>query len=215
VGASRYIAVEGPLGAGKTALARALSGRLSARFLEETSENPFLGRFYQDRARNALQTQLFFLLARYQQQQTDLSQGDLFAPAGLVADYLFQKDGIYAGLTLSPDELTLYQKVFGLLAPRVPRPDLVIYLSARPEVLLGRVRKRSQPHEKFVTLEYVEEVAQSYSKFFFQWAESPLLVVDTSEVDLAGDARQLDDLLAIIRRHRGGVQHYIPTPGSR
>jgi len=203
------------MGAGKTALARALARRLGARFLEEPPDNPFLPRFYQERARNALQTQLFFLLARYQQQQTELPQGDLFAPAGVIADYLFQKDGIYAGLTLSPDELTLYKKVFGLLAPRVSRPDLVIYLSARPEVLLGRIRKRSQPHEKFVTLEYVEEVAQSYSSFFFHWGESPLLVVDTSEVDLAGDARQLDDLQAIIRRHKGGVQHYIPTLGSR
>jgi deoxyguanosine kinase len=214
VGAARYIAVEGPIGAGKTALARALAARLGARLIEEPSDNPFLSAFYQNRARNALQTQLFFLLARYQQ-QGELAQGDLFAPAGVVADHLFAKDGIYAALTLSPDELSLYKKVFGLLAPRVPRPDLVIYLSARPEVLLGRIRRRSQPHEKFVTLEYVEEVAQSYSSFFFHWAESPLLVVDTSEVDLAGDAKQLDDLLAIIRRQKGGVQHYIPTPGSR
>jgi deoxyadenosine/deoxycytidine kinase len=210
----RYIAVEGPIGAGKTALASLLAERLGSRLVREPEENPFLAAFYHDRRRNALQTQLFFLLARYQQ-QGELLQGDLFAQGGTVTDYLLAKDEIYAGLTLSDEELILYKRVYGLLEPRIPRPDLVIYLQARPEVLLGRIRKRSQAHERFVTLDYVEEVAQSYHGFFFHWAYSPLLVVDTSEVDLAGDSRQLEDLLAIIRRHKGGVQHYIPTLGTR
>jgi deoxyadenosine/deoxycytidine kinase len=214
VGDSTHIAIEGPLGAGKGALAAALGARLGARVLRQPEGNPFLSAFYQDRHRNALPTQLFFLLQRFDHQK-DLLQGDLFAPGGVVVDYLFERNGLYAGLTLAPEELTLYQKVYELLAPRVPRPDLVVYLSARPEVLLSRVRRRAYAHERPITLEYVEDVARSYHSFFFHWAKSPLLVVDASEVDLAGDSRQLEDLLAIIRRHRGGVQHYIPTLGSR
>ncbi|HJZ87209.1 MAG TPA: deoxynucleoside kinase [Polyangia bacterium] len=208
---ARYIAIEGPPGVGKRKVARALARRLEARLSEGPSENPFLPGFYADRRRNALQTQLFFLLARYQQ-QAELGQADLFAHGRLVADYLLVRDRIYAGLTLSHDELILYKKVYGLLAPRVPRPDLVVYLQARPEVLLGRIRKRALTQERLVTLDYVEEVAKAYHGFFFHWAESPLLVVDMSEVDLAAD---MEELLAIIGRHRAGVQHYIPTLGSR
>jgi deoxyadenosine/deoxycytidine kinase len=214
LGVSRYIAVEGPIGAGKTALARALADKLGARLCEEPGQNPFLAAFYSDRTRNALQTQLFFLLERYRHQGV-IQQGDLFAPGGMVVDYLFDRDGVYAALLLSEQELSLYKKIYDLLAPRVPNPDLVVYLSARPEVLLSRIRKRAAAKDKLVTLEYVEEVSQSYSRFFFQWAKSPLLVVDTSEVDLADDPKQLEELLAIIRRHRGGVQHYIPTLGTR
>jgi deoxyadenosine/deoxycytidine kinase len=197
---------------GKAALARGLATRLDARSVVGRVDNPFLPKFYEDRPRFALQTQLAFLLARYQQQQA-LLQGDLFVQGGVVADCLLARDGLYARLTLGPDELTIYRKVYGLLAPRVARPDVVVYLQARPEVLLGRVRRRALAHERHITLEYVEEVAQAYHEFFFHWAESPLLVVDTSDVDLAAPS-VVDELLAMIRRHRGGVQHYIPL-GSR
>ena len=213
MGDARYIAVEGPPGAGKRALARRLALRTQARLAEGPTDNPFLAPFFQQGRRNALQVQLFFLLARYQQ-QTELAQTDLFARGGLVSDYIFSREALYAALTLSADELILYKKVYGLLAPRVLRPDLVVYLSARPEALLTRIRKRAVPYERFVTLDFVEEVAQSYQSFFFHWGESPLLVVETSEIDLEADSKEWEQLVAMIGRHRGGVQHYIPTLGS-
>jgi deoxyadenosine/deoxycytidine kinase len=213
VASAQYIAVEGPPGVGKRALARVLAERMGGQLALESKENPFLTAFYQDRRRGAFQAQLFFLLARWQK-QAELAQGELFARGGVVSDCLFARDRIYAQLNLSPEEYTLYEKVFGLLGPRALRPDLVVYLQARPEALLQRLRRRHDENERYLTLDYMAEVAKSYSEFFFHWGESPLLVVDTSEVDLADDSKALEDLLAVIGKHRGGVQHYIPL-GSR
>ncbi len=144
----RYIAVEGPIGAGKTSLAEILAAELQARIIRESPEdNPFLGPFYKDPRRNAMSVQLFYLLARYAQ-QGELSQGDLFARGGVVSDYLFAKDRLFASINLSPDEMALYDRIYQMLKPRTVTPDLVVYLQARTGVLVERIRKRARPEEK-------------------------------------------------------------------
>lgn len=205
--------VEGPIGVGKTSLAKILAAEFQARSLvERVEENPFLAKFYEDRETYAFQNQLFFLLSRYRQQR-ELSQHDLFSQ-NIVSDYLFAKDKIFATLTLSSEELNLYQQVYQLLNPRVPKPDLVVYLQARPEVLYKRVKKRDKSYEKGVTLEYLKEVAQAYNQYFFHYDESPLLVVNTSEIDFVSSSKDLADLIKEINNMGSGTQHYIPL-GSR
>ncbi len=181
---------------------RAAGGRL---VLEAAEENPFLPGFYQDRKKHALQAQLFFLLSRYQQQQ-DLFQQDLFNQV-TISDYLFAKDRIFASLTLDPNELALYERIWQVLGARVVKPDLVVYLQARPEVLAGRIRKRGRDFERQVAPEYLDAVSRAYGDFFFHYEETPLLVVNTSELDL-GDEADLDALLKEIRRHRRGRLHF-------
>jgi deoxyadenosine/deoxycytidine kinase len=212
--APRLIAIEGPTGVGKTALARHLARRLDARLvLEDIDGNPFLRDFHREPRRAAFQTQMYFLLSRYQQQQ-DLRQGELFV-RNTVTDYLFRKDRLFAYLTLGEAELTLYDRIFGLLEPRTPRPDLVVYLKARPEVLLERVRARSGDPERPVDLEQLERVVAAYNDFFFRWEGSPLLVVNASDVDLAEREAHLDDVVSAIRRMRKGVQHHDPVSTRR
>ena len=205
---ARYIAVEGPIGVGKTTLAAALAERLGGRtVLEVVEENPFLALFYQDPRKYAFQTQLFFLLSRFQQQQ-ELFQQDLFSQVA-VADYLFAKDRVFASLTLEANELALYDKVWELMGPRVVKPDLVIYLQARLEVLLARVKKRGRDFERHLDPGYLDALSKGYSDYFFHYEETPLLVVNTSDVDLESPA-DLEPLLEVIRKHRKGVRHYIP-----
>jgi deoxyadenosine/deoxycytidine kinase len=209
----RYIAVEGPIGVGKTTLAHILGERLGGRVvLEAVEENPFLASFYADRKKHAFQAQLFFLLSRFQQQQA-LFQQDLFSQA-TVADYLFAKDRIFAALTLDPAELALYQQVYDLLGPRTVRPDLVVYLQARTDVLVQRIKKRGRDFERSIDPGYLDQLAKAYSDFFFHYEDSPLLVVNTSDIDLEGSEQDLEALLAVIRRHRKGTQHYVPM-GTR
>jgi deoxyadenosine/deoxycytidine kinase len=205
----RYIAVEGPIGVGKTALARRLAAEFGSRLLlEQIEENPFLRRFYDDPDKYAFQTQLFFLLERYRQ-QCELGQLDLFAQ-GTVADYLFAKDGIFAGVTLGPDEFQLYHQIYELLDQRLPRPDLVIYLEARPEVLLRRLRKRDRDFERGITQEYLEKLTEAFRTYFHRYTEAPLLVVNCSDIDFVEHGGDLADLIKEIRGMRQGVQHYIP-----
>jgi deoxyguanosine kinase len=213
MGSKKYIVVEGPIGVGKTSLAKILAAEFQARTVFETVEdNPFLSKFYQDRETYAFQNQLFFLLSRYHQ-QTKMVQQDLFSQA-TVADYLFAKDKIFASLTLSAEELALYFQIYQLLDPRLPRPDLVVYLQARPEVLYKRLKKRDKSYERGVTPEYLTEVAQAYNQFFFHYDESPLLVVNTSEIDFVASSQDLGDLIREINSMGSGTQHYIPL-GSR
>ena len=209
----RYIAVEGPIGVGKTALARRLATEFGARLLlEQVEENPFLRRFYEDPERHAFQTQLFFLLERYRRQR-ELGQLELFSQ-GIVADYLFAKDGIFAAVTLGVDEFQLYQQIFQMLDQRLPRPDLVIYLEARPEVLLRRLRKRDRDFERGITPEYLERLTEAFRDYFHRYTETPLLVVNCSDIDFVEHGGDLADLIKEIRAMRQGVQHYIPL-GSR
>jgi deoxyadenosine/deoxycytidine kinase len=209
----RYIAVEGAVGVGKTALARALAERSGARLVEENAEeNPFLRAYYQDRKKHAFQAQLFFLLSRFQQQQA-LFQQDLFSRS-TVAEYLFARDRIFASLVLSPDELALYDRVYELLGPRVVKPDLVVFLQARTDVLLARVRRRGRDYERSLDGPWLEALAKSYNDFFFHYQDTPLLVVNTSDIDLDGNPDDVEALLAVIRKHRKGTQHYVPL-GTR
>jgi deoxyadenosine/deoxycytidine kinase len=204
----RYIAVEGPIGAGKSTLAEILSESLQARIIRENpEENPFLGPFYKDRRQHAMSAQLFFLLQRYAQ-QGELVQGDLFSRGGVVSDYLFSKDRLFAVLNLSDDELALYDRIYQLLKPRTVTPDLVVYLQARTDVLLERIRKRGRPEERPIRVEYVEEVARAYAEFFFSYNEGPLLVVNASELDFVANLEHRRELLEVIDKTRVGTSHW-------
>jgi len=208
-----YIVVEGPIGVGKTTLARILADEFGARLvLEQVDENPFLRRFYDDPEQYAFQAQLFFLLTRYRQQQA-LAQQELFRQT-IVSDYLFAKDQIFAQTNLSVDELALYRQLFQLLDARLPKPDLVVYLQARTDVLLARLRKRAREYERRITPEYLQRIAEAYKEFFFQYEETPLLVVNCSEIDFVANSEDTVDLIREIHSMGQGVQHYIPL-GSR
>ena len=205
----RYIAVEGPIGCGKTSLAEILAESMSARLVldERPQLNPFLGAFYRDRERHAMSTQLFFLLQR-SAQQGELAQGDLFSRGGVVSDYLFAKDRLFASLNLSDDEMALYDRIYQMLKPRTVTPDLVVYLQARTDVLLERIRKRGRPEEKPIRADYVEEVARTYAEFFFGYAEGPLLIVNASDIDFVGDAQHRAELVGVIKNARTGTSHW-------
>ena len=178
----QYIAIEGPIGVGKTSLAHLLSKEFNHRLaLEDAENNPFLPEFYKDRTKYAFQTQVFFLLSRYQQQK-EMVQQDLFQQ-GVVSDYIFAKDKIFASLNLSEDEMTLYDSLYNLLDARILKPDLVIFMQASKDVLKDRIKKRKIPHEKNINTEYLEELAQAYNRFFFTYTDTPLLVVNCSDMD--------------------------------
>lgn len=207
--AVNYLAIEGVIGVGKTTLARLLTERLQARLvLEIVEENPFLPDFYRDMRRYAFQTQVFFLLSRYQQQM-DLKQPDLFAPR-VVSDYIFQKDRIFANLNLSDNELKLYDRLFPLLERDVPVPDLVLYLQASPDILMERIGRRGRDFERSMPPEYISALSEAYNYFFFHYDSTPLLIVNTSHVDFVNDARAVDDLARRIEHHQGGTVYYTP-----
>jgi deoxyguanosine kinase len=206
----RYIAVEGPIGAGKTALAERLGTRLDATLVLEEHENPFLADFYADRPGAALQAQLFYLLARHRQ-QTALQQADLFSQT-TVADYLFDKDKIFAYLNLDDNELFIYQRLYELLSRDVPPPDLVIYLQTPTDVLLRRIRSRNTDPEVEAfepDPEYLRELNEAYHHFFFHYDTTPLLVVETSQFDDVSD-EAVDDLVRQIQQMGAGTRYYVP-----
>ena len=205
----RYIAVEGPIGVGKSSLAEILGEELSARVIldEQAQPNPFLGDFYKDRRRHAMSVQLFFLLQRYTQ-QGELAQGDLFSRGGVVTDYIFEKDRLFAALNLTDDELALYDRIYQMLKVRTVKPDLIVYLQARTEVLTERIRRRARPEEKPIRAEYVREVAQAYADFFFGYNEGPLLIVNASDIDFVGNAEHRRELLTVIQNAPPGTTHW-------
>jgi deoxyguanosine kinase len=197
----RYIAVEGPIGAGKTSLARRLAARLGAELLlEQPAENPFLARFYQDMARYALPTQLFFLFQRARQLEP-LAQPDMFGRS-TVADFLIDKDPLFARITLSGDELALYQRIYDALRPRAPAPDLVIYLQAPPHVLIERVRRRGADFERGIGEEYLALLAEGYARFFYHYAAAPLLIVNSENLNFVERDADFDLLVQRIRAMR-------------
>jgi deoxyadenosine/deoxycytidine kinase len=207
--AFHYIAIDGPIGAGKTTVVDKLAERLDAnKVLEDWSTNPFLRAFYDSKPGAAFQTELFFLLSRYRQQQ-ELLQRQLFTQATLI-DYVFEKSRLFAYLNLDDSELLIFEKLFSLLAEGVPRPDLVVYLQAPTEVLVKRVRARGRPEEENFSEEYLAEVNRAYNHYFFHYAATPLLVVNTTDVDFVRNPEDTDDLLKQIRGMGKGTQYYVP-----
>jgi len=207
----RYIAIEGPIGAGKTALAERLGARLDATIVREDADNPFLADFYADRPGAALQAQLFYLLTRHRQQAA-LRQADLFTQT-TIADYLFDKDKIFAYLNLDDNELFIYQRLYDLLARDAPSPDLVLYLQAPTEVLLRRIHTRRRDPESVALQpddEYLRELNEAYHHFFFHYTTTPLLVVETSQFDSEASDEALDDLIKQIRGMGPGTRYYVP-----
>ncbi len=206
----RYIAIEGVIGAGKTSLAQKLSERLSAiLILEEFEENPFLEKFYDDRKRFAFQTQMFFLINRYKQQQ-QMNQQELFAKH-IVTDYIFDKDRIFAYMNLNGEELKLYESLFPLLEREIPKPDLVIFLQSSIDRLVSNVKLRGRKFEKNLTRSYLTELSEAYNNFFFKYNNTPLLIVNTSEIDFVNDDDDFDELFKqIFREDRAFIEYFNP-----
>ncbi|MDF1545619.1 MAG: deoxynucleoside kinase [bacterium] len=205
-----YISVEGVIGAGKTTFAGMLAERLDAELInEEVFENPFLVDFYKNRKRFAFSCQLYFLISRFQQQQ-QLMVRDLFAQR-IVADYLFAKDGMFASINLSERELALYDKIAPILSENIPRPDLAIYLQASTETLLKRIQKRGYAFEKPIDFEYIEMLNKAYDYYFFNYTETPLLVVRTDEIDFVNNPQHFDDLIEQLHKPISGKKYYAPA----
>ena len=203
-----YVAFEGPIGVGKTSLVTLLSERLEAVRLLEDVSNPFLESFYDEVPGAAFQAQLFFLLSRYRQ-FTEAAQGELFQQLTL-ADHTFQKDRIFAHLTLSDSELMLYERLWSLLAPQLPKPDMVVYLQGSTDVLLQRVQRRKRAEETGISRAYLDEVNQAYAHYFYHYQETPLLVINTSQIDFVAVEADLDDLIAQIDSMENGTRVYVP-----
>ena len=205
----QYLAIEGPIGVGKTSLTRLLAKEFNARMiLEKPEDNPFLESFYQDRRKYAFQTQLFFLVNRFQQQK-DIVQPHLFNQVTL-ADYLFAKDRVFASITLDDQELTLYEQIYTLLSVQIPSPDLVIFLQAKPEALLHRIRSRGNSYEKEIDLDYLKTLTEAYNYFFFHYDETPLLIIDTTEIDFVKRKEDLDQLIREIKQMKKGTWYFVP-----
>jgi len=210
---SRYIAIEGPIGVGKTALARRLSDSLSADLvLEELEENPFLERFYRDGRSAALPAQMFFLFARARQIE-QMRQSDLFSNVR-ISDYLFTRDRLFAELNLDSEELKLYEQIADNLAVDAPVPDLVIYLQASVDAIMQRLARRNSPYDRFVERAYVERLTEAYSRFFHNYDDGPLLIVNASEIDPVNNNADYEQLFQQIERTTGGRHFFNPVTAA-
>lgn len=209
----RYIAIEGVIGAGKTSLAKKLAQKLEAQLvLEEFETNPFLGKFYDDRTRYAFQTQMFFLINRYKEQQK-LNQENLFSNF-IVSDYIFEKDQIFAYLNLSDDELVLYDNLFPLLQRDLRKPDLVVFLQSSIDRIMTNIKKRSRNIEINLSRSYIKELSEAYNNFFFKYGNTPLLIVNTSDIDFVKKENDFEELYKqIFRTDRGFVEYFNPVAG--
>ena len=205
-----YIAIEGPIGVGKTSLANLMSKELGARLvLEEFDENPFLPDFYKDPERYAFQTQLFFLLQRYRQQQ-ELRQVDMFQKL-LFTDYMFVKDRLFASLNLNEKEMGLYDTVANLLERNIIKPDLVIYLQANTESLMKNISKRGRSMEEEITYEYIDALSQVYTEYFFRYQETPLVIINTNNIDFVNNEDDLKEVINFIRQPVSGTKFFNPV----
>jgi deoxyguanosine kinase len=205
----RHVAIDGPIGVGKTSLVELLARRFHGTKILEDVDNPFLPEFYKKKKGAAFQTQLFFLLSRYQQ-QCEIAQIDLFTTL-VVADYHFPKDKIFACLNLDDSELLIYDRLYTLLSETVPKPDLVLYLQGSLETCMRRIKRASRAVEKGITPEYVAQLIEAYNYYFYHYEDTPLLVVNTNEIDFVNRPADFDDLVAQIQKARKGVQYYVPA----
>mgnify|MGYP001825675877 FL=1 len=209
----RHIAVEGPIGVGKTSLVQLLADRFEGVMVLEDITNPFLPSFYEGRAGAAFQVQIYFLLSRFQQQR-EIAQMNLFQRL-VLADYTFPQDRIFAYLNLDDPDLRVYDKLYPVLEAEVPNPDLVIYMQASISVLLERIKKRARDFERAIDPEYLERLGEAYSYYFFHYRETPLLVVNTDEIDFVNNAADFDAFVDQIMRSRRGTQVYVPVGSQR
>jgi deoxyadenosine/deoxycytidine kinase len=210
--APRFIVIEGPLRVGKTTLARILAERLHARRIYDCEDNPFLADFYREKPGAALRAQMYFLMERQKRVREALA---VEAPGPLLSDFLMEKDRIFANLNLNDDELKLYERYYEAMTADIPAPDLVIYLQAKPEVLRARIEKKASREEAHISLEYIEEVARAYEHFFFRYAASDLLVINTSEIDFVERNEDLQQLLRRLQDPVKGTQYFLPLGASQ
>ena len=205
-----YVAIEGTIGVGKTSLANLLSEKLSAKLVLETFEdNPFLSDFYEDPERHAFQTQLWFLLQRYQQQQ-DLRQVDMFQNL-VITDYMFVKDRLFASLNLSEKEMSLYDTVANMMERNVIHPDLVIFLQADTETLMKNIAKRGRDFEKNISEDYIDALNQVYNEYFFRYQDTPLVIINTNNIDFVNNHQDLEEMINYIRQPVTGTKFFNPT----
>jgi len=205
----RFIAVEGSIGAGKTTLSKLLAEKYDARLvLEVDDDNPFIAKFYEDKATYAFQTQIYLLLSRYKQ-YSELAQGELFSSM-VITDYLFQRDRLFAYLNLKGHELALYEQIYSLVENKVPTPDLVIFLQGDSEILQARIDKRGREYEELMDFDYLCKVNKIFNNYFFYYSDAPILVVNTNELDFAEKKIDLDDLISKINSHKIGREYYSP-----
>ena len=208
----KYIAVEGVIGAGKTSLSKKIKEKLNARSIQEQFDiNPFLEKFYSDRKRYAFQTQMFFLINRFKQQE-ELNQEELFTDY-LVSDYLFEKDRIFAYMNLTSEELKLYESIYPLLARNLRKPDLVVFLQSSTERLMYNIKNRNRKIERSISKSYIEELSEAYNHFFFRYNSTPLLIVNSTEIDFVNSEDDFDELFKqIFRADRGVKEYFKPEP---
>src|SRR5271165_1841057 len=209
--APRFIVIEGPLRVGKTTLAKILAERLHARRIYDCEDNPFLADFYKEKPGSALRAQMYFLIERQKRLREALA---VEAPGPLLSDYLMEKDRIFANLNLDDEELKLYERYYEALTADLPPPDLVVYLQAKPEVLRARITKKASRDETQISLEYIEEVARAYEHFFFRYAASDLLVINTSDIDFVERSEDLQQLLRRLQDPVKGTQYFLPLAAS-
>ena len=206
-----FIVIEGPIGVGKTTLAKKIAHTYSSELLlEDAAENPFMSKFYENPKAAALSTQLFFLLQRARQMQ-ELRQGDMFNPVR-ISDFLMEKDRLFAELTLNDDELKLYEQVYDQLTFDVPVPDLVVYLQAPVEVLLKRIESRGIHHERLIEASYLQRLSDAYVEFFYHYTDAPLLIVNATDIDFANNENDYQQLLQRLNTIRSGRHYYNPNP---
>jgi deoxyadenosine/deoxycytidine kinase len=207
----RYVAVEGPIGVGKTSFTKKLAETFNYETILEAPEvNPFLERFYQNRRQAALQTQLFFLFERVRQIE-EMRQGDMFEPVR-VADFLLEKDRLFAEINLDTDEMKLYENIYAHLTINAPQPDLVIYLQAPVSILMERIQQRGINYEQAIEKSYLTELTEAYTSFFHFYERSPLLIVNTTEIDLVNNDRDYEDLIRFLLTVKRGRHYYNPQP---